>query len=49
MELAIALEELTRRIPDARLTPEQVFSFAPNTSFRSPTALLVEWSAPHQP
>jgi cytochrome P450 len=49
MELAIALEELTRRIPDARLKPEQVFSFAPNTSFRSPTALHVEWNAPHQP
>lgn len=43
IEFAIALEELTRRLPGLRLTPNQRFEFARNTSFRVPTALLVEW------
>ncbi len=45
MELAIALEELTRRIPDVRLRAKQVFGFVPNTSFRTPTELHIEWDA----
>jgi len=43
IEFAIALEELTRRLPSLRLRPNQRFEFARNTSFRVPTALHVEW------
>ena len=43
LEFAIALEELTRRLPGMRLAPDQTFDFVRNTSFRVPTALYVEW------
>lgn len=43
LEFKIVLEELTRLIPDMKLKNEQQFSFAPNTSFRAPVALEVEW------
>jgi cytochrome P450 len=45
LELAITLEELTRRIPALRLKPDQTFDFVRNTSFRVPTALHLEWDA----
>jgi cytochrome P450 len=45
MELAIALEELTRRMPSVRLKAKQTFGFVPNTSFRTPTELHIEWDA----
>ncbi len=44
MEFAVALEELTRRLPEIRIQPNQKFEFVRNTSFRVPTALHVEWS-----
>ena len=43
LELKIILEELTRRLPHLRLTEGQVFEYGPNTSFRSPLHVLVEW------
>ena len=43
IELGIALEELTRRLPGLRLKPGQTFDFVRNTSFRTPTALHLEW------
>jgi cytochrome P450 len=43
IELGIALEELTRRLPSLRLKAAQSFDFARNTSFRTPTALHIEW------
>lgn len=43
MEFAIALEELTRRLPNMRLKQHQSFDFVRNTSFRVPTALHIEW------
>lgn len=43
LEFGIALEELTRRLPDMRLKAEQSFDFVRNISFRVPTALHVEW------
>jgi cytochrome P450 len=43
IEFAIALDELTRRLPGLRLEPDQDFSFGRNASFRVPTALHVEW------
>jgi cytochrome P450 len=45
MELAIALEELARRMPDVRLKARQAFGFVPNSSFRTPTELHIEWGA----
>lgn len=43
LESKIVLEELSSRLPNLRLTPDQSFQFAPNTSFRAPVALNVEW------
>jgi cytochrome P450 len=42
LEAQIALEELTRRLPDLRLVDGQALSFHPNISFRGPQALWVE-------
>ncbi|MBP6900632.1 MAG: cytochrome P450/oxidoreductase [Burkholderiaceae bacterium] len=42
MELRIFLDEFTRRLPHMRLA-EQRFSYLPNTSFRGPEHLWVEW------
>lgn len=42
MEMQIFLEELTRRLPHLRLSPQQ-FTYVPNTSFRGPEHLQVEW------
>ena len=44
IEFAVALGELTRRLPGLRLKPDQSFAFGRNTSFRVPTALHVEWA-----
>ena len=42
LEACLALEELTRRFPDLRISPpNQEISFHPNISFRGPQALLV--------
>jgi cytochrome P450 len=43
LELKIILEELSRRLPDLRLASEQKWSYPPNTTFRGPQQLLVEW------
>jgi len=45
IEFAIALSELTRRLPGLRLKSDQSFAFSRNSSFRVPTALHVEWAA----
>lgn len=42
MELQIFLEELTKRLPHMRLTAQK-FTYVPNTSFRGPEHLWVEW------
>ena len=42
MEMQIFLEEFSRRMPHMRLAG-QTFSYVPNTSFRGPEHLLVEW------
>ena len=44
LEAQIVLEELTRRLPGLRLA-EQRFDYSANTSFRSPSRVLVEWDA----
>jgi cytochrome P450/ferredoxin-NADP reductase len=43
MEMQIFLEEFTRRLPHMKLA-QQTFSYVPNTSFRGPEHLLVEWN-----
>ncbi len=48
MELQIFLEELSRRLPHMRLA-EQQFSYVPNTSFRGPEHLWVEWDPTQNP
>ncbi len=42
MEMQIFIEEFTRRIPHMKLS-EQQFTYVPNTSFRGPEHLWVEW------
>lgn len=48
MEMQIFLEEFTRRLPHMRLS-EQEFSYVPNTSFRGPEHLWVQWDAAQNP
>ncbi len=48
MEMQVFLEELTRRLPHMRLA-EQTFSYVPNTSFRGPEHLWVEWDPAQNP
>ena len=48
MEMQIFLEEFTRRLPHMTLS-EQRFSYVPNTSFRGPEHLLVEWDPAANP
>lgn len=48
MEMQVFLEELARRLPHMRLA-EQRFSYVPNTSFRGPEHLWVEWDPRQNP
>ncbi|MCL4298393.1 MAG: cytochrome P450 [Anaerolineae bacterium] len=43
LETRIVLEELTRRFPSLRLVSDQKFEYVPNTSFRGPSHVWVEW------
>jgi cytochrome P450 len=43
LEARVVLEELTSRLPSARLAPDQTFTFPPNTTFRGPASVWVEW------
>lgn len=48
MEMQVFLEEFTRRLPHMRLA-EQRFSYVPNTSFRGPEHLWVQWDPAQNP
>ena len=48
MEMQIFLEEFTRRLPHMKLS-KQEFSYVPNTSFRGPEHLWVEWDPTQNP
>ncbi|WP_338751725.1 cytochrome P450/oxidoreductase [Janibacter alittae] len=48
MEMQIFLEELTGRLPHMRLAAQE-FSYVPNTSFRGPEHLWVEWDPADNP
>ena len=43
LEARIVLEELSARLPSLRLIPGQTLRFQPNTTFRGPLSLLVQW------
>jgi cytochrome P450 len=49
LELTVVLEELSRRLPHLRLVEGQSWSYSPNTSFRGPKSLLVEWDPARNP
>lgn len=49
MELQIFLEEFTKRLPHMELVPDQVFTYLPNTSFRGPEHLWVQWDPARNP
>ena len=48
MEMQVLLEEFTKRLPHMRLS-EQTFTYVPNTSFRGPEHLWVEWDPRQNP
>lgn len=43
LEVVVALEELTRRLPTLRLADEGPLTYHPNVSFRGPRSLTVTW------
>ncbi|HEY8372035.1 MAG TPA: cytochrome P450/oxidoreductase [Pseudonocardiaceae bacterium] len=49
MELQIFLEEFTKRLPHMELVPGQEFTYVPNTSFRGPEHLWVQWDPARNP
>jgi len=49
IEMQIFLEELTRRLPHMHLVADQEFTYSPNTSFRGPDHLYVEWDPSANP
>jgi len=48
-EMQIFIGELARRLPHMRLAPDQEFTYLPNTSFRGPRHLFVEWDPTANP
>jgi cytochrome P450/ferredoxin-NADP reductase len=48
MEMQVLLEEFAKRLPHMKLA-EQTFSYVPNTSFRGPEHLWVEWDPSENP
>jgi cytochrome P450 len=49
VEMQIFFEELSRRLPHMTLAEGQTFGYSPNTSFRGPDHLLVEWDPARNP
>ena len=45
LEARVVLEELSARLAGLRLVQGQTLRFRPNTTFRGPLSLLVEWDA----
>lgn len=43
LEAKVVLEELSKRLPALKLSPNQTYLFAQNSAFRAPIALQVEW------
>lgn len=49
MEMRVMLEETTRRLPHLQLVPDQPWVYSPNTSFRGPEHVLVQWDPSQNP
>lgn len=49
LEMRVIIEELTRRLPHLQIKPGQTFTYSPNTSFRGPEHVLVQWEPTHNP
>ncbi|WP_447554414.1 cytochrome P450 [Vreelandella sp. EE22] len=49
MEMRVILDEFARRLPHIHLVEGQTFEYLPNTSFRGPTSLWVEWEPAKNP
>ena len=49
MQMRVFLEEFARRMPHIRLVAGQTPDFLPNTSFRGPAQLWVEWDPTQNP
>lgn len=49
VELQVILQELTTRLPHMKLVEDQDFNYIPNTSFRGPQRLEVEWDPNENP
>ena len=49
MEMRVFLAEFSRRLPHLHLVPDQEFTYLPNTSFRGPDHLWVEWNPEKNP
>ncbi|MGP6174042.1 cytochrome P450/oxidoreductase [Corynebacterium sp. A21] len=49
LELQVILQELTTRLPHLELVEDQDFGYVPNTSFRGPQHLEVEWNPEANP
>jgi len=43
LETRVVLEALSARLPSLRLIPGQTLRFQPNTTFRGPLTLVVQW------
>jgi len=43
LEVEAMVESVARHLPNLTLVPSQDFSYTPNTSFRAPQRLLVQW------
>jgi cytochrome P450 len=49
MEMRVALEELSRRLPHMRVAAGQEWEFSPNASFRGPEHVRATWDPAHNP
>ncbi|MBB5216631.1 cytochrome P450/oxidoreductase [Parapusillimonas granuli] len=49
MQMRVFLEEFTRRLPHIGLVENQTIRYLPNTSFRGPDKLWVEWDPARNP
>lgn len=49
MEMRVMLEETTKRLPHLNLVDGQEWTYSPNTSFRGPERVLVQWDPAQNP
>ncbi|QTI71226.1 cytochrome P450 [Gordonia polyisoprenivorans] len=49
MEMTVMLEETVARLPHLQLVADQKWTYSPNTSFRGPESVLVEWDPAQNP